>query len=521
MVLPLNVVTLTAALLLVGVCYKLYTKLFAGKYPLPPGPKAQFLVGHYGIVPAEGPQFQYAKWSKELNTDILYFESFGTKWIVLNSLQASIDLLDKRGNNYSDRPRFIMNDLMGWAPTLTWLRWSPKMQQHRKLLQPPFSKSKVSQYCPLQRREAIKAAQSILRTNADPMAWNNAIRRFAVAVVINIGFGVEIKDDKSPYIKIADEAAMAISNAGAPASSIVDRFPATRFLPSFLPFMERKRYAERWRYAIENITNIPFAATIADLAANRRTNCFAADRLSIHASNAEKGIPNDFSLADIKGAAAAIYIAGNDTTQTTIALFVLYLMQHPAVRAKAVAEIDRVVGSERLPEFADIPNLPYLNLVLQECYRMNPLSPLGIPHASVKDDVYRGMRIPAGTIVYQNVWAITHDPAVYSRAFEFWPERYLSVEEGGKGEPFPVGNFGFGRRVCIGRNLAENSMFMMFAVVLATVEFGWPLGPDGGEEEYEIEWSFKGQAHPLPFKCRMAPRSAKAEALLMNADLST
>jgi cytochrome P450 len=101
------------------------------------------------------------------------------------------------------------------------------MLLHRKLLQPPFSKSKVSQYHSLQRREAIKAMQSIIRTNDDPMAWNNAIRMFAVAVVINIGFGVDIKDDKSPYIKIADNAATAISNAGAPASSIVDRFPAS------------------------------------------------------------------------------------------------------------------------------------------------------------------------------------------------------------------------------------------------------------------------------------------------------
>jgi cytochrome P450 len=56
------------------------------------------------------------------------------------------------------------------------------------------------------------------------------------------------------------------------------------------------------------------------------------------------------------------------------------------------------------------------------------------------------MRIPGGTIVYQNVWAIMHDERVYGRPFEFWPERYLSKEEGGAGEPFPVGNFGFGRR---------------------------------------------------------------------------
>ena len=116
---------------------------------------------------------------------------------------------------------------MGWAPTLTWLRWSPKMLQHRKLLQPPFSKSKVHQFQSMQRREAIKAVQGMLNSSHDYMKWNNAVRRFAVAVVLNISFGIEIKDDNSPYIKIADDAALAINNSGAPASSIVDRFPAS------------------------------------------------------------------------------------------------------------------------------------------------------------------------------------------------------------------------------------------------------------------------------------------------------
>lgn len=41
-------------------------------------------------------------------SDVLYFETFGTKWIVLDSLNASVDLLDKRGANYSDRPNFVL-----------------------------------------------------------------------------------------------------------------------------------------------------------------------------------------------------------------------------------------------------------------------------------------------------------------------------------------------------------------------------------------------------------------------------
>jgi hypothetical protein len=60
--------------------------------------------------------------------------------------------------------------------------------------------------------------------------------------------------------------------------------------------MERKRYAETWRFAIEDITNIPFKVAAEELKSNVHKNCFAQDRLNVYASNVEKGIPNDFTL---------------------------------------------------------------------------------------------------------------------------------------------------------------------------------------------------------------------------------
>lgn len=127
-------------------------------------------------------------------------------------------------------------------------------------------------------------------------------------------------------------------------------------------------------------------------------------------------------------------------------LLVLYLMQNHHVQRRAQAELDSIVGRRRLPTWSDLPHLQYVNLILQETYRMNPLSPLGVPHASIADDVYQGMFIPKGTIVYPNVWAMSHDEKVYKDPFVFRPERYLPKDEGGNGEPLPVGNFGFGRR---------------------------------------------------------------------------
>ncbi|KAK0618977.1 cytochrome P450 [Immersiella caudata] len=506
------------ALAVAGYCLVGLVVLFGKKKtpaPLPPSPPGEFLLGHYRVVPVDAPFKRYAEWGIEYNSDVLYFETFGTKWIVLNSLRAAVELLEKRGAKYADRPRFVMFEEMGWSPTLTWLRWGPQYQLHRRALQPPFAKARVKQYTGMQRKEALICCKSMVE---DTTNWLQAVRRCSVAIVLKIAYGLDVDGPQSPWIDLAEKSATAIGKAGAPGSSIMDLFPLTRYLPDWLPFMERLRYAHTWRAAIQNITELPFRASLTQMASNLDRRFFTHNGVASYQENDKGNSQSSFGLEDIKGAAATVLIAGNDTTAATVMLLILYLMQNPHVQRKAQEEVDRIVGRDRLPTWEDTSNLPYMNLVLQETYRMNPLSPLGIPHASIEDDVYDGMFIPKGTIIYQNVWAMFHDASVYAEPFRFWPERYLPREEGGSGEPLPVGNFGFGRRICIGRNLAENSLLIVLATMLATVDIGWPLGPDGKPAPFEPEWSFRGQATVMPFEAIVTSRSRKSEELL-NAEL--
>lgn len=69
---------------------------------------------------------------------------------------------------------------------------------------------------------------------------------------------------------------------------------------------------------------------------------------------------------------------------------------HPAVQEKAQAEIDRVVGRDRLPEAGDRESLPYLEAVYREVMRWRPALPLALPHCVVQDDNYQGYVIPKG-----------------------------------------------------------------------------------------------------------------------------
>lgn len=157
------------------------------------------------------------------------------------------------------------------------------------------------------------------------------------------------------------------------------------------------------------------------------------------------------------------------------------MVLHPSIQKKAQAEIDRVVGQERLPTFEDRKNLPYLNFVLQETLRWGPVSPLGVPHRSLKDDVYNGMFIPKGSFVIANALAMTHDENTYSEPDKFNPDRYYEKKDSGLGEPFPVGQFGFGRRVCPGQYLGAASVWIVMATLLATFDIEKTLDDNGVE----------------------------------------
>lgn len=77
---------------------------------------------------------------------------------------------------------------------------------------------------------------------------------------------------------------------------------------------------------------------------------------------------------------------------------------YPEVQKKAHEELDRVIGSGRLPEFEDRKSLPYLTAILKEVLRWHVVTPIGLPHAVVADDTYNGYHIPGGATISVNIW---------------------------------------------------------------------------------------------------------------------
>jgi len=236
---------------------------------------------------------------------------------------------------------------------------------------------------------------------------------------------------------------------------------------------------------------------------------------SVIAELAQKSEGNPGEIEMIKGMGTISFISASDTTMSVISSFLLAITLHPDVQAKGRAEIDRVVGRDRLPTFEDRQSLPYIESIYRETMRMNPSVPLGVSHVSTEDDVYRGYYIPKGCVVVPNIWAMGRDPDVYSEPDRFMPERFMDSPAGPFANINDIHAFGFGRRVCVGRYMADNTVWLTIASVLATLDLRKDKDKAGNEIDIPGEFTRTFFRHPTPYQSSITPRDQQARELIL------
>jgi len=217
----------------------------------------------------------------------------------------------------------------------------------------------------------------------------------------------------------------------------------------------------------------------------------------------------------IKGCAGLAYAAGAESMVSSLSSWFLAMVLNQDVQRRAQEELDKVLGG-RLPMFEDRQDLPYIEAMVTETLRWNPVAPLGLPHMVTKDDVYNGYFIPGGTTIAGNSWAILHDPETYPEPLRFLPERFLPDQKTGNpsSQPFPECAFGYGRRICPGRFMTTNSLFISIAHILTCFD----IGPMPGAPMPTAKFADGMISHPVPFKCSIKPRSEKVLALISQRD---
>ncbi|KAG8930434.1 hypothetical protein FRC01_002766 [Tulasnella sp. 417] len=271
----------------------------------------------------------------------------------------------------------------------------------------------------------------------------------------------------------------------------VDIFPVLQYLPAWLPGMKFKRDAAQWRKEICDLEETVFELVKRNMLSDdpevqssficRRMQDLRSkrgDRQDVQERQDEEALLSFSGLQIFLGKSTILFcrnsvydnrqlnenanIGALETTEATMQAFIRAMTLFPSVQKKAQAEIDRVIGSGRLPTFNDQPDLPYLRAVVLEMMRWNPALSINVPHASIKDDIYAGYFIPKGTGVIANAWGFSRNSNYYTNPSIFDPERFLKQPPELDPREFA---FGYGRRTCPGKELGFQEVWILAASI--------------------------------------------------------
>ncbi|KAF8150622.1 cytochrome P450 [Crassisporium funariophilum] len=464
---------------------------------LPPGPSGYPIVGNlYDLTPY--PEVLYTEWGKKYG-DIVYIKVLGKHMVILNTVEAAREVLEVHGRIHGNRPRMRTLELMGWTGATTLMPYNSRLRRQRHFIASVLNDSAVREnLVPLLKRESMTFMRNLHDT---PDNFPAHIGRFAVGIVMNVAYGLDIESIDEPVMQYVRTAMGRLVQTGTPGSgTMVDFIPIMQYLPWWsTSFM---RTAAISRPEVDKMWSVPFEMAKAKIASKAPKSSVITHMIT-KLGGLEKLDPEDEQ--DIKATGGALYAGGEDTTTVSLTSFFLCATRHQEAFRRSQKEIDEVVGKERLPTFEDRPNLPFTEAVQKEVWRWSAPPNLGIPHASEEEDTYKGYRIPKGAMIVANLYGMTRecvDPE------EFRPERYM---EGFGSEPQPDPRsiiFGFGRRLCPGRHLADRAVWLAITQITALFEIS-PKGSVAPPAAFKPGFT----RHPKPFECKITLREGREHLL--------
>ncbi|KAM5536851.1 hypothetical protein V8D89_009569 [Ganoderma adspersum] len=498
-------VVLDVAPLAIGLLVFFFVRQYMQRRNMPPGPPGVPFIGNKHQVPSIKPWRKFAEWNKQYGP-VVSLHLGNTPWadrLVLGTAQAAWDLLEKRSDIYSSRPRCVVGGeiLSGNMRGLmlpngeAWRRW-------RKVLHSGFHLRQAETYHDIQSLECAVFLHELL---TQPEEWERHAQRFAASIATSVSYGRRVESIDEWIVK-ENMAAMDSmyhthrTYVSIPGKYLVESWPWLLNLPRPLqwfraePEEQRQRDITLYNHLLDDVKKRMTDGTIPD--------CLASQTVT----NQPK---NGMSDVEIAYAVSSPFGAGIETTAGTLCVFFLAMLHFPETMRKAQAELDRVVGPDRLPRFEDRDSLPYLQALINETLRWRPIAVLGgTAHAVIADDEYNGMYIPKGATVFGNLAGIMHDPVMFPSPDEFRPERFLETTNP-RLRDFDL-PFGFGRRICVGMHLAKNSLFISIAQILWAFDI-LPIAGVDGKATLPDPWEFTNgfNSKPVSFRCVVKPRSEK------------
>ncbi|KAK8926090.1 Cytochrome P450 98A2 [Platanthera zijinensis] len=464
---PLNV-ALAVAVVAVAAAIR---RLFHSR--LPPGPRPWPVIGNlYDIKPV---RFRcFAEWAAKYGPIMSVW--FGTTLnVVISSSELAREVLKDKDQLLADRPRSRSAARFSRDGTdLIWADYGPHYVKVRKVCNLElFSAKRLEALRPIREDEVTAMVDSIFRQvkPADMLGKNVVVVRdhlsgVAFNNITRLAFGKRFVNSGGELDEQGTEFKAIVANGL--------KFGASLSVAEYISWLRWMFPLDEEAYAKHGARRDRLTRAIMEEHSQARKKGGAGQ----HFVDALLTLREKYNLSEdtIIGLLWDMITAGMDTTVISVEWAMAELVKNPRVQKKAQEELDRVIGTDRVMTESDFPNLPYLQCVVKESFRLHPPTPLMLPHKAAANVKIGGYDVPKGSNIHVNVWAIARDPELWENPLEYRPERFEEENIDIRGHDFRVLPFGAGRRVCPGAQLGINLVQSMLGHLLH--HFEWSV-PDG------------------------------------------
>jgi len=278
--------------------------------------------------------------------------------------------------------------------------YSEQWRAVRRVSHAALNQKTSQSYVPVQDFESKQVIWELLHAKND-WEFYDINRRYSSSVIMLITYGHRIANWDDPVFKKLFHVLEHFTLMAEPGAWLVDGFPSLAKLPSML-VQNWWKIGREWHAHDSAVYLELYRNLVGKIENGTAPDCFVKD---FYLAKPEK---NGIDEEGAAYAAGSMVEAGSESTSSAINTWILACLLFPDTVKAAQEELDRVVGDDRLPEFSDEPNLPYVRAIAKETLRWRPITKLGAPHASTEDDWYDGYFIPKGSVVVLNWWYVIY-----------------------------------------------------------------------------------------------------------------
>ena len=388
--------------------------------------------------------------------DISQFRLITLPVVVINHPDYVQRVLQKNHLNYdkdvflfNTARTFLGNGLVTAVGGESWLR-------QRRLMQPAFHRQRIAAMGTLMTDATRTMLEQWQRVAEQEQLLNveEEMMRLALQIVGQALFTMDVSGASDPFGRAYNQINKALTD--------YLRFP---LIPITWPTPRGIRYKQ----AMKVVDEISYKI-IRERQASKEDK---GDLLSMLLGAKDEETGEGMSDLQLRDEVLTLLFAGHETSAKALTWSWYLLSQNPAAEAKLHAELETVLGG-RTPTMADLPNLPYTRMVIEEAMRLYPPS-WQVMRQAIADDEIGGYPIAGHTIIFWSQYVVHRHPDFWENPDEFRPERFAR-EEVQKRHSYAYIPFSGGPRVCIGNSFALAEMQLVLATVAQKYRLVLPPG---------------------------------------------